>query len=77
MSESKNFNKVLNQLKNKPGKMAKFLKHNSPKERKYGRLKSACRFTKNTHGVLGQYGIKMNRRLFRLSAKEIGFKKFN
>ena len=34
---SKDYSKAYNQLKNKPGKWIKYLKHNKPKDRKYGR----------------------------------------
>ena len=34
--------KILKQLRNKPAKLAKFLKHNKPKERKFGIASKKC-----------------------------------
>jgi ribosomal protein S14 len=74
---SKNYMKAFTQLKNKPGKWIKYLKHNKPKDKKFGRMKSRCVISENTHGVIQKYGLKINRRYFRLNAKNLGFKKFN
>ncbi len=74
---SKDYTKAFNQLDNKPGKKIKYLKHNKPKERKYGRSKSKCHITKNTHGVIQMYGLNICRRHFRKFAKELGFKKYS
>ena len=37
-----NWKKILKQLKRKPAKEKKFLKHNKPKERKFGIAKKKC-----------------------------------
>ena len=73
---SKDYSKAYNQLKNKPGKWIKYLKHNKPKDRKYGRSTTKCNFTGNTHGVIRKYGLNICRRYFRFNAKKLGFNKF-
>ena len=37
------YRKALKQLRAKPAKMHKYIKHNSPKPRKFGRLTKKCR----------------------------------
>jgi ribosomal protein S14 len=69
--------KVLKQIKGKPGKHAKFLKHNVPKERKFGANTKRCRKCGNSHGHIGKYGIDLCRRCFRDFATELGFKQYS
>lgn len=68
--------KVLDQLKVKPVKHKKFLKHNAPKERSCGR-NSKCKRCGTYHGLISKYGLKLCRRCFREVALKMGFKKFN
>ena len=74
---SKHYDKVKNQIGNKPGKMAKLEKHNKPKSRNYGRSVKKCIFTGTTRGVIRKYGLNICRRYFRLNAKKLGFRRFD
>lgn len=74
---SKDFSKAKAQLGSKPAKWAKYVKHNQPKERKFGKGLIRCQFTGTTRGVIRKYGLQICRRQFRLNAKKLGFKKLN
>ena len=69
--------KAYTQLKNKPHKWKKFLKHNSPKKRTTGEAKHKCKRCGRTHAHIQKYGIHLCRQCFRESAKSIGFKKYS
>lgn len=69
--------KALKQIQKKPGKYAKFLKHNTPKERKFGKQAKKCRMTGATRGVVHKYGINLCRKSFRQFATKLGFKKYS
>ena len=71
------YKKMLKQLKAKPAIMARYLKHNKPKERKFGRGTKHCDECGNTHGLISKYGLYMCRRCFREEATNLGFKKFS
>ena len=71
------FNKMLNQLKPRPAKYKKFLKHNSPKKRTCGVSNFKCRMCGSMRAHIKKYGLNMCRRCFRDVATKIGFKKFN
>lgn len=71
------FTKMLNQLKPKPAKYNKFLKHNAPKERACGINNHKCRRCGSRRGHINKYGLNLCRRCFRDIATKIGFKKFN
>ena len=71
------YKKVFKQLKAKPVKLNRFLKHNSPKERKFGCNTKHCRMCGNVRAHIGKYGLKICRRCFRDFASKIGFKKYN
>lgn len=71
------YKKVFKQLKSKPVKLNRFLKHNSPKERKFGAKAQGCRLCGNPRGHIGKYGLNLCRRCFRDTAHDIGFKKYN
>jgi small subunit ribosomal protein S14 len=71
------YRKVLEQLKVKPAKHKKFIKHNAPKERSCGRNLKKCRRCGTYHGHISKYGLNLCRRCFREVATKIGFKKFN
>ena len=68
--------KVLKQIGKKPGKHAKWKKHNVPKERTTGKKAKKCLVTGATRGVIHKYGLRICRRTFRESALELGFKKY-
>lgn len=69
--------KVLNQLKDKPEKMAKFLKHNKPKERKFGITTKLCEKCRRFGAHISSYGLNLCRQCFREIAEEIGFRKYS
>lgn len=67
--------KVLKQLKRKPAVMNKFLRHNKPKNRKFGTSAKKCENCGRFGAMVGQYGINLCRHCFREMAEELGFKK--
>jgi small subunit ribosomal protein S14 len=69
--------KILKQLKNKPEKMAKFLKHNKPQERKTGISVKKCERCGRFGAHISSYGLNLCRHCFREVATEIGFTKYN
>lgn len=70
--------KVFKQLKSKPVKLKKFLKHNAPKERKFGySIKRCRRCGRMGRGHISKYGIQLCRQCFREIATKIGFKKYS
>ena len=71
------YKKVLAQLKPKPAKYKKFIKHNAPKERSCGRAKKSCRRCGRARAHIDKYGLDLCRQCFRNIAASIGFKKFN
>ncbi|PLW79578.1 30S ribosomal protein S14 [Candidatus Woesearchaeota archaeon] len=68
--------KVLKQIGKKPGKLAKFQKHNVPKERSCGIATKKCRRCGRTRAHIDKYGMDLCRQCFREVATEIGFKKY-
>jgi small subunit ribosomal protein S14 len=71
------YKKGFTQLQNKPAKMQKYLKHNKPKERKFGITTKGCRRCGTSRGHIGMYGMNLCRKCFREIAHKIGFKKFS
>ncbi|MBT4540324.1 30S ribosomal protein S14 [Candidatus Woesearchaeota archaeon] len=71
------FKKPLKQLKVKPPKLKKYLKHNTPKQRKTGKAKKRCRRCLRIGGHIDKYGLNLCRQCFRQIATKIGFKKYN
>jgi len=69
--------KSTRQLKNKPAKMQKFLKHNKPKERKLGISSRKCERCGRFGAHISSYGLNLCRQCFREIAVEIGFKKYS
>lgn len=69
--------KILKQIKNKPVKAQKFLKHNKPKERKMGIAKKKCEQCGRFGAHINSYNLNLCRQCFREIAEEIGFKKYN
>jgi len=72
-----NFKKVFKQLKVKPAKLTKFIKHNSPKERSCGISKRPCIRCGRQGAHVSKYGLDLCRCCFRDIATKLGFKKFN
>ena len=71
------YRKVFRQLKAKPVKMQKYIKHNAPKQRKFGRSTKKCRRCGRPGGHISKYGLELCRSCFREVAISIGFKKFS
>ncbi len=69
--------KVLKQIQNKPVKVARFLKHNKPKERKFGIAVKKCEKCGRIGAHISSYGLNLCRQCFREIAEEIGFKKYS
>ena len=68
--------KMLKQLKNKPAIMEKFIKHNKPKDRKFGIASKKCERCGRFGAHISSYGLNLCRQCFREIAEEIGFKKY-
>ena len=74
---TKDWRKMLKQLKRKPAKMKKYLKHNAPKERSTGVNLQHCSRCNRTGGHISRYGLHLCRTCFRDIATDIGFKKYS
>ena len=68
---------VLKVIKNKPGKIKKFQKHNTPKKRSSGVTNKKCSLCLRVGGHVGQYGLSLCRQCFRDYSKKLGFKKYS
>ncbi|PIY60248.1 30S ribosomal protein S14 [Candidatus Woesearchaeota archaeon CG_4_10_14_0_8_um_filter_47_5] len=71
------YRKVFKQLKAKPIKLRKFLKHNKPKERSVGLSNRRCRICLRVGGHVGKYNLQLCRHCFRENATKLGFKQYN
>ena len=71
------YRKAFTQLRAKPAKMNKFLKHNKPKDRTSGVSKKKCERCGRFGAHLNQYNLNLCRQCFREIAEEIGFKKYS
>ncbi len=71
------WNKIARQLKSKPVKFKKFLKHNKPKDRSTGTARKKCERCGRFGAHLGQYNINLCRQCFREIAEEMGFIKYS
>ena len=71
------YRKVFKQLKAKPVKMQKYIKHNSPKPRKYGSATKKCKRCGRPGGYVSKYGLGLCRTCFREIATSLGFKKYS
>ncbi len=69
--------KILKQLKGKPAKLKKFLKHNKPKERKFGIAIKKCERCGRFGAHISSYNLNLCRQCFREIALELGFKKYS
>jgi len=72
-----NWRKALKQLKVKPTKMKKYIKHNAPKKRSVGRARISCGRCGQNYGHIGSYGLDLCRHCFRQTALKIGFRKYS
>ena len=71
------FENAKKQIEGKHVKLARFMKFNKPKDRKFGRARYPCRICGKTEGVINKYGLQYCRQCFREIAEDLGFKKFN
>lgn len=69
--------KITKQLKSKPAVLKKFLKHNKPKDRKFGISAKKCERCGRQGAHVGQYGLDLCRQCFREIAVDLGFKKYS
>lgn len=72
-----NYKKVFKQLKARPAKLNKYIKHNAPKKRSCGKSKKQCISTGRIGGRVSKYGLNLCRQAFRQLAPKLGFKKYN
>lgn len=71
------YDKAFSQLKVKPAKLNKYIRHNAPKVRKTGVALRKCRRCGRIGGHISSYGLHVCRHCFREIAVKIGFKKFS
>ncbi|MEK6983437.1 MAG: 30S ribosomal protein S14 [Nanoarchaeota archaeon] len=57
--------------------MQKYIKHNTPKLRNYGRSTKKCKRCGRPGSHISKYGLEMCRTCFREIAINIGFKKYS
>jgi len=69
--------KVFKQLKVKPAKLRKYIKHNAPKKRSTGITLTRCVRCGRYRGHINKYGLNLCRHCFREIATKIGFKKYS
>ena len=74
---AKDYKKAFKQLENKPAKMAKFIKHNSPKLRTCGLGRRKCRRCGRYEAHIQKYDLGYCRQCFREVATSLGFKKYS
>ncbi len=74
---TKDWRKALKQLKTKPAKVQKYLKHNKPQTRTTGRALKKCVRCGRSEGHISRYGLHLCRTCFRDIALDIGFKKYS
>jgi len=68
--------KAFQQLKAKPVKMKKYIKHNSPKTRTTGVATAKCDRCGRYGGHIKRFGMSICRCCFREVAVKIGFRKY-
>lgn len=71
------YKKVFKQLRNKPVKLKKFLKHNAPKQRKFGVSAKPCKICGRFGAHIQSYDLDVCRQCFRDNATTLGFKKYH
>lgn len=74
---TKNWKKVFKQLKVKPPKLKKYIKHNSPRQRSGCRALYRCERCGRFGAHINKYKMNLCRCCFREIARDIGFKKYN
>ncbi|MBI2135643.1 30S ribosomal protein S14 [Candidatus Woesearchaeota archaeon] len=71
------YRKVFKQLRVKPAKLKKYIKHNAPKPRLCGISLRKCKRCGRVGAHIRKYGLHLCRQCFRDIAIQIGFKKYN
>ena len=69
--------KMFTQLKEKPIKLKKYIKHNTPKQRTTGFFVHRCGMCGRYGGHINKYGLAICRCCFREIATRIGFQKYS
>ena len=69
--------KVLQQIRNKQAKYNRYLKHNTPKDRKHGETAKPCSRCGRTGAHISKYGLALCRQCFREISTDLGFKKYS
>ena len=69
--------KAFKQLRAKPVKMKKYIKHNAPKVRTTGQALIRCGRCGKYGSHIGKYGLDLCRLCFKDIALKIGFKKYS
>lgn len=70
------YRKVFKQLRVKPAKLKKYIKHNAPKSRSCGIALRKCKRCGRFGAHIRKYGLNLCRQCFRDIAIDIGFKKY-
>ena len=70
------FENAKKQIESKPVKLARFMKFNRSKPRKFGKAMKPCRRCGKTEGIVHKYGLSYCRQCFREIARELGFEKY-
>jgi small subunit ribosomal protein S14 len=71
------YKKTKKQLEDKPGKLEKWKKHNTPKDRSTGQAKFKCKRCGRHGAHIHKYDLHLCRQCFREIAPDIGFKKYS
>ncbi len=71
------WNKIVRQIRRKPAKLQRFMKHNVPKKRTTGMALRKCVRTGRIGAHIKKYNLNLCRQAFREIAEEIGFKKYS
>lgn len=74
---TKDWKKAFKQLRAKPVKMKKYIKHNAPRDRPTGQCLKRCGRCGRFGAHIGKYGLGLCRCCFREIATKIGFKKYS
>jgi small subunit ribosomal protein S14 len=73
----KGFDRNVKQIANKRVKLARYMKFNKKKDRKFGANTAVCRKCGKTSGVTTKYGLYYCRQCFREEAEKLGFRKYS
>ena len=73
----KDWRKAFGQLRSKPAKLKKYMKHNAPRKRSTGMVTAKCGNCGRYGGHISAYNLHLCRHCFREMAEDIGFKKYS